>query len=658
MAARDDLPKAPMPPVDIKAPTNRKPAGKADAPNEPFKRAIASCTRAMSRRPELEISFAADKPALTSGVDGAKARLPEPPRKPNPREAAILRGLADSMALRLACHDEAVHRRFAPQNQTARGLFDAVEQARVEAIGSRRMEGVASNLTAMLDDRFHRGPFAEVTDRADAPLDDAVAMMVRERLTGLAPPAAAKRIVDLWRPYIEEKAGGELNRLDATILDQRAFARSIHKLLESLDMASDSPADSEEEDGEDGEDAPADDSDGADGEAQEEQSKDTMDMESSDDSADEIEEGAMEAADAPSGEFPDEAEAGEADEAAESKPSPSSGHDRRGPDYKAFTTKFDETINAEDLCEPEELQRLRDYLDKQLQNLSSVVSRLANRLQRRLMAQQNRSWEFDLEEGMLDPARLSRVIIDSQQPLSFKREKDMDFRDTVVTLLIDNSGSMRGRPITVAATCADILARTLERCGVKVEILGFTTRAWKGGQAREAWLQAGKPAAPGRLNDLRHLIYKSADAPWRRARKNLGLMMREGLLKENIDGEALDWAHQRLLGRSEQRRILIMISDGAPVDDSTLSVNSGNYLERHLRYVIEEIETRSPVELIAIGIGHDVTRYYRRAVTIVDAEELGGAMTEKLAELFDESAAQSTAPVKQGRPMRTRTKAA
>jgi len=383
-----------------------------------------------------------------------------------------------------------------------------------------------------------------------------------------------------------------------------------------------------------------------------------MDMEASDDSSDEIEEGAMEAADAPSGEFPDEAEAGEADEAAESKPSPSSGHDRRGPDYKAFTTKFDEIINAEDLCEPEELQRLRDYLDKQLQNLSSVVARLANRLQRRLMAQQNRSWEFDLEEGMLDPARLSRVIIDPQQPLSFKREKDMDFRDTVVTLLIDNSGSMRGRPITVAATCADILARTLERCGVKVEILGFTTRAWKGGQAREAWLQAGKPPAPGRLNDLRHLIYKSADAPWRRARKNLGLMMREGLLKENIDGEALDWAHQRLLGRSEQRRILMMISDGAPVDDSTLSVNSGNYLERHLRYIIEEIETRSPIELIAIGIGHDVTRYYRRAVTIVDAEELGGAMTEKLAELFDESAAQSPAPTKQGRPMRAGTKAA
>jgi len=642
-----------MPPVDVK-PTNRKPAGKTEAANEPFKRAIASCARAMSRHPELEIAFAADKPSLTTGPDGSKARLPEPPRKPNLREAAILRGLADSMALRLACHDERVHRKFAPQNQAARSLFDAVEQARVEAIGARRMEGVASNLTAMLDDRFHRSPHTEATDRNEAPLEDAVAMIVRERLTGLAPPPGAKRIVDLWRTVVESKAGSALDKLDAALLDQRAFARSVHKLLASLDMASDSDADSEDEEGESDDKTSPDNADDGEAEGENEQSSDSMEMESSDESADELEEGAAESADAPSGEFSDESEAGEADEAAESQPAPSLAADRRGPEYKAFTTKFDETINAEDLCEPEELQRLRDYLDKQLQNLSSVVARLANRLQRRLMAQQNRAWEFDLEEGMLDPARLSRVIIDPQQPLSFKREKDMDFRDTVVTLLIDNSGSMRGRPITVAATCADILARTLERCGVKVEILGFTTRAWKGGQAREAWLQAGKPAAPGRLNDLRHLIYKSADAPWRRARKNLGLMMREGLLKENIDGEALDWAHQRLLGRPEQRRILMMISDGAPVDDSTLSVNSGNYLERHLRHVIEEIESRSPVELIAIGIGHDVTRYYRRAVTIVDAEELGGAMTEKLAELFDEKAA----PPKTAKPVKARKKAA
>src|SRR5579883_1970417 len=646
-----------MPPVDVK-PSNRKPPGKVEPGNEPFKRAVASCTRALARRPDLEVTFAADKPTLLTGAEGAKARLPDPSRKPSAREAAILRGLADSMALRLACHDEAVHKRLAPQNQTARALFDAVEQARVEAIGSRRMEGVAANLTAMLDDRYHRGPYAEVTDRADAPLEDAVAMMVRERLTGLAPPAAAQRVVELWRNHVEEKAGKELNRLDASILDQRGFAKAIHKLLASLDMANDSPSDAEEDEGEKGNDESQDNAEQAEGENEDGEAQDSLEMERSDDASDDAQEGAMEAADAPSAEFPDESEAGEADEAAENPPAPSHGADRRGPDYKAFTTKFDEVVNAEDLCEPEELQRLRDYLDKQLQNLSSVVARLANRLQRRLMAQQNRSWEFDLEEGVLDTARLPRVIIDPQQPLSFKHEKDMQFRDTVVTLLIDNSGSMRGRPITVAATCADILARTLERCGVKVEILGFTTRAWKGGQSREAWLQAGKPAQPGRLNDLRHLIYKSADAPWRRARKNLGLMMREGLLKENIDGEALDWAHQRLLGRPEQRRILMMISDGAPVDDSTLSVNSGNYLERHLRYVIDEIENRSPVELIAIGIGHDVTRYYRRAVTIVDAEELGGAMTEKLAELFDENAAPVPPPTRSVASPRKKAQAA
>ncbi|HEY1940577.1 MAG TPA: cobaltochelatase subunit CobT [Roseiarcus sp.] len=623
--------------VDVK-PTNRKPAAKGEAPSEPFKRAVASCTRAMARHPELEVAFTADKPALVSGPEGSRARLPEPPRRPNPREAAILRGLADSMALRLACHSETIHRRHAPHNAAARALFDAVEQARVEAIGARRMEGVAANLTAMLDDRYHRSPYADARDRDEAPLEEAVAMMVRERLTGLKPPSGATRIVDLWRPYVESKASADLDKLGGAVLDQRAFAKAVQRVLASLDMASESDADADESEESADENAPPDSADEAEGEGEQQDTQDSMEMETSEASADDLEESAMEAAEAPSSEFPEESEAGESEEAAENRPPPATNSDRRGIDYKAYTTKFDEIVNAEDLCDPDELQRLRDYLDKQLQNLSSVVSRLANRLQRRLMAQQSRSWEFDLEEGILDTARLPRVIIDSQQPLSFKREKDMQFRDTVVTLLIDNSGSMRGRPITVAATCADILARTLERCGVKVEILGFTTRAWKGGQSREAWLQAGKPPNPGRLNDLRHLVYKSADAPWRRARKNLGLMMREGLLKENIDGEALDWAHQRLLGRSEQRKILMMISDGAPVDDSTLSVNSGNYLERHLRHVIEEIETRSPVELIAIGIGHDVTRYYRRAVTIVDAEELGGAMTEKLAELFDEKA--------------------
>ncbi|HVB89495.1 MAG TPA: cobaltochelatase subunit CobT [Beijerinckiaceae bacterium] len=618
--------------------SNRKPASKTDAPQEPFKRAIAGCMRAMARAPELEVVFAPDKPSLIGSGAHAKARLPEPARKLTAREAAIVRGNGDSMALRLACHDEAVHRRLAPQNQAARTVFDAIEQARVEAIGARRMQGVAGNLTAMLEDRYHRARHGETPDKADAPLEDAIALMVRERLTGLPPPQAAQKLVDVWRPLVEDRGGAELDRLGANLEDQRAFARAVHKLLASLDMMDEGALDHDDTGDESGQDEPDSVPDEQNGEGEQDDSGDSMKMEKSDEATDELEEGAMDAADAPSSESPDESEVDDAEEASESRRPPNNAPERRGPDYKAFATRFDEVVAAEELCEAEELDRLRSYLDKQLQHLSSVVARLANRLQRKLMAQQNRAWEFDLEEGMLDPSRLSRVIIDPQQPLSFKREKDMNFRDTVVTLLLDNSGSMRGRPITVAATCADILARTLERCGVKVEILGFTTRAWKGGQSREAWLQAGKPAAPGRLNDLRHIVYKAADAPWRRARRNLGLMMREGLLKENIDGEALDWAHKRLLGRPEQRRILMMISDGAPVDDSTLSVNPGNYLERHLRWVIEEIETRSPIELVAIGIGHDVTRYYKRAVTIVDAEELGGVMTEKLAELFSEDA--------------------
>ena len=629
--------------------SNRKPGAPAEAPQEPFKRAVASCMRAMSRTPELEVTFAPDKPSVVGHGETAKARLPEPARKLSPREAAIVRGHADSMALKLACHDAATHRRLLPEAQNARAVFEAVEQVRVEAIGARRMEGVASNLSAMLEDRFHRGNYAEITDRADAPIEDAVAMIVRERLTGQAPPPAAQTIVDLWRPWIEERAGTALDKLDRSIEDQRVFGRSVHRLLQSLDMADPSALDREEDDDDSADDQPQDEADQSDGEGQESDTGQTMEMDTAETSDQDMEEGAMDSPDAPSGETMEDQDDGEAEEAAESRRQQAPASDAKGSDYKAFSTKFDEVIAAEQLCDSEELERLRAYLDKQLSNMSSVVARLANRLQRRLMAQQSRAWEFDLEEGMLDPARLARVVIDPQQPLSFKREKDTDFRDTVVTLLLDNSGSMRGRPITVAATCADILARTLERCGVKVEILGFTTRAWKGGQSRESWLQAGKPATPGRLNDLRHVIYKSADAPWRRARRNLGLMMREGLLKENIDGEALDWAHKRLLGRPEQRKILMMISDGAPVDDSTLSVNAGNYLEKHLRAVIEEIETRSPVELIAIGIGHDVTRYYRRAVTIVDAEELGGAMTEKLAELFDEK---DVAPTGRGAPRR------
>ena len=611
-----------------------KPSSK-ESPTEPFKRAVTGCLRALARKPELEVAFAAERP----GLMGGKVRLPEPPRKLGKAEAAVVRGHADAIALRLACHNAVLHRRLQPAGQQARAVFEAVEQARVEAIGARRMDGVAQNLTAMLDERFHRGKFNEITERADAPIEDALALMVRERLTGMAPPPAAKKLVDLWRPLIEDRAGRDLDRLENLVEDQRQFSDVVHDLLDALEMGEDRSHNSEEEEDEGEEDRRKQDS-GEDGEAADSDEMQRMSMEDTQVSAEDMPDAAAEALEAPTADMADDTDMGDAETPGEpQRPRHFGANEPRGPDYRAFAAKFDETVDAEDLCEAEELDRLRGYLDKQLSHLQGVVARLANRLQRRLMAQQSRSWEFDLEEGQLDPARLSRIVVDPLHPLSFKAEKDTEFRDTVVTLLLDNSGSMRGRPITVAATCADILARTLERCGVKVEILGFTTRAWKGGQSREHWLTAGKPVNPGRLNDLRHIIYKSADAPWRRARKNLGLMMREGLLKENIDGEALDWAHKRLLARTEQRKILMMISDGAPVDDSTLSVNPGNYLERHLRWVIEEIETRSPVELIAIGIGHDVTRYYRRAVTIVDAEELGGAMTEKLAELFEEHGA-------------------
>ncbi len=620
-------------------------AGPKEAPTEPFKRAVTSCLRAIARSPELEVSFAAERPGLAPG----KARLPEPPRKMTRRDAAIVRGHADSVALKLACHDPKMHRKLMPGNPQARGVFEAVEQARVEAIGARRMAGVAQNLTAMLDDHFHRGKFDEITDRADAPLADALAMLVRERLTGQAPPKAAQRIVDLWRPLLEDKIGVRLDRLENLTEDQARFGDAVHDLLHALDLGDDRNADAEEDEDQDDERKGDSEQSGADGNPESDGTQE-MSAEQAQSTAEDMTESAMESAQASASDTFDDGEIGDDDTPGEAtRPKDRGLNEPRGPDYHAYAPRFDEVIAAEDLCDHDELERLRSYLDKQLAHLQHVVARLANRLQRRLMAQQNRAWEFDLEEGMLDPARLSRVVTDPFHPLSFMHEKEATFRDTVVTLLLDNSGSMRGRPITVAATCADILARTLERCGVKVEILGFTTRAWKGGQSREAWLAAGKPANPGRLNDLRHIIYKSADAPWRRARKNLGLMMREGLLKENIDGEALDWAHKRLLGRPEQRKILMMISDGAPVDDSTLSVNPGNYLERHLRHVIDEIENRSPVQLIAIGIGHDVTRYYRRAVTIVDAEELGGAITEKLAELFSETHAPAAPPPRRRR---------
>ena len=597
---------------------------KPENPSEPFKRAVATAVRSLAGEPELEVNFSPEQPSLK----GLKAKLPLPSRNLPPGEIAIVRGQGDAYALRCAYHEEGVHQQFRPQSVDAAALFEAAEQARVESIGATAMKGVANNLTANLEAKSNARGFAKVRERSEAPLADALGFIVREKLTGEALPDSAKNIADLWRGWIEERAGKDLAKLEGTMRDQAAFAKLTRTILSDLEFGEDLSEQSESEGAEESTE-PQEGEEGAAGEDAQSQELSEADMS-------EGEEGEETSAEMQAEQRSEMAETTEAEEGA--KPwrpeQPFSGADEWG--YRVFTTQFDETVNAPDLCDAEELTRLRNFLDQQLQAMQNIVSRLANKLQRLLMAQQNRSWDFDLEEGLLDAARLPRIIIDPMHPLSFKQEKDMIFRDTVVTLLLDNSGSMRGRPIMVAAMCADILARTLERCAVKVEILGFTTRAWKGGQSREKWIADGKPPHPGRLNDLRHIIYKAAEEPWRRARKNLGLMMREGLLKENIDGEALMWAHNRLIARAEQRKILMVISDGAPVDDSTLSVNAGNYLERHLRHVIDDIEEKSSVELTAIGIGHDVTRYYRRAVTIVDAEQLGGAMTTQLISLFAE----------------------
>jgi cobaltochelatase CobT len=604
-----------------------------ETPGEVFKRALAQAARSLAEQPDLEVVFSGDGPSLV----GHRAILPHPPRELSGPETTRLRGLADQMALRVAHHDGATHLKSKPKSAEGGLVYDALEQARIEAIGANALLGVKDNLAAVLEQTAQRKGLNHLGDRAAAPMAEIVALMVRERLTGSPPPAAAKALVDSFREEIEAKAGPDLDRLTGALEDQKAFARIARAVVRDLSMGddlSDAPEqDSDDDQNEEGEPEASNDGQGE-GEDQAPQSATLDDSDQTHRESETAESELSEAEDDENAQPSDE----DVDMSDGDKPARPEikDHGRPEPAYKVFTAEHDEVVQAEELCEPDELTRLRAYLDQQLASLSNVVSRLANRLQRKLLAQQNRSWSFDLEEGMLDVARLTRVIIDPTAPLSFKQEEDTEFRDTVVSLLIDNSGSMRGRPIMVAAVCADILARTLERCAVKVEILGFTTRAWKGGTAREDWLKAGKPAAPGRLNDLRHIVYKSADAPWRRARKNLGLMMREGLLKENIDGEALMWAHQRLIGRPEARRILMVISDGAPVDDSTLSVNSGHYLERHLRRVIGEIEGKSPVELIAIGIGHDVTRYYRRAVTIVDVEQLGGAITDQLAALFEE----------------------
>lgn len=602
-----------------------------DTPLDRFKAVLGGTARALSDEAEVELAYTADAPAQS----GKHLRVPMPARTLPAEQVAEARGFADGFALRLRHHDDALHARGAPAEATARSVYDAIETARVEALGSRGYDGIADNLARALDVRLRSDPITRARTKSEVPLASALGLMVREALTGRLPPVEAEPGLALVREWIDGKV--DLSALALALDDQRAFQGLTRKLLEQLELVEgeqepqDSDEGGEDEEGEEGQDT--DEADEGEAEGSEGESEVEARGQQRDDQA---QEGESEQLD---GDDIDDAEGEPGDDGEEGmqpvRPNRPPADLSAQFDYKVWTERFDEVVAATELCDAEELARLRGYLDQQLVHLQSAVSKLANRLQRRLMAQQSRSWDFDQEEGLLDAARLARVVVNPTQSLSYKIERDTDFRDTVVTLLIDNSGSMRGRPISIAAISADILARTLERCGVKTEILGFTTRAWKGGQSRETWLAAGRPPQPGRLNDVRHIVYKRADEPWRRARPALGLMMREGLLKENIDGEALLWAHGRMMARPEERRILMVISDGAPVDDSTLSVNSGSYLERHLRQVIAWIEKRSSVELVAIGIGHDVTRYYSRAVTIMDAEQLGGTIIEQLAALFD-----------------------
>ena len=607
-----------------------------DNPADPFKKALGEATKVIANDPELSVTFSVDPP----GASNDSIRLPQVSRRMSRQEVLLARGTADALALRHKYHDENTFNRYVPKGQMARDIYEAMETARCEAVGARTMPGTHSNIDAKIENEALRQGFGDISEASQAPLATAAGYLVRHLATGRDLPPDAANVMELWREFIEAQTDGSLDKLDDSLGDQAQFAKFARQIIRDLgygdqlgddpDFEDDNPEDPAKAD-EDQVDQPDstgdDDSEEEQDDANPEQSQDKQqDAASAQVSMDDMADSEMgEEAEMPDGEAPLEPPT----------PQPVSDAD---PQYLVYKTEYDEEIRAEDLAEPQELERLRAYLDQQLEPLKGAVSRLANKLQRRLQAKQNRSWEFDLEEGTLDAGRLARVIANPTTPLSFKVEKDTEFRDTCVTLLLDNSGSMRGRPISIAAISADVLARTLERCSVKVEILGFTTRAWKGGQSREEWLAEGRPQTPGRLNDLRHIIYKSADAPWRRARPNLGLMMKEGLLKENIDGEALEWAHRRMNARPEARKILMVISDGAPVDDSTLSVNSSNYLEKHLRDVIAMVEKRRQVELLAIGIGHDVTRYYERAVTITDVEQLAGAMTEQLAALFDTDA--------------------
>ena len=594
---------------------------------EEIKKAISSTVKAIAENKDLEVVFEDNQIPSDN-----KIVLPKIENKDDISSLPELRGSADNQALMHKYHDKDLFNKLAPTGSKNKEIYKTLENTRIQMIGGGLMRGVKSNLYALYEKKCNENDLENISDQSDLDIESGIDLFFRSQVNSDLVPKNASKAVSLWTKWLQKKIGNSTDELIKNIHDQKLFAENVNKIITELNYYDQSENSEENKDEENN------------NNIEELENNEISEMEnqtsfSDSENTESQEEVGFEDSEVSIDQENTE-EMNDFDEGNTENTTPQYRHDSSNEqilnDYLIYSEEFDEIITASHVCEEEELNRLRNYLDQQLKSFQTIISRLANRLQRKLLAKQNRSWDFDLEEGLLDTSRLTRIIMDPYYSLSFKKEKDTEFKDTVVSLLIDNSGSMRGRPITVAAMSADILARTLERCGVKVEILGFTTKAWKGGKSRESWMQNHKPPSPGRLNDLRHIIYKAADEPWRRAKKNLGLMMREGLLKENIDGEALLWAHKRLQNRYESRKILMVISDGAPVDDSTLSVNSGNYLEKHLRGVIDWIETKSNVQLLAVGIGHDVTRYYNRAVTIIDAEQLADVMTEQLVDLFEE----------------------
>ncbi len=609
---------------------------------EQFKHNTTSTLRAMSRDNSIEVTYSEIEMPTGEIKTLERPRLPAPSADMTEEKRALIRGCADTYALKLAHHNQIKHRNNRQSDMRTQAALDALEQARCDSLGILAMDGVSENLDAVLEAKALRRGFDDIREREDVPLADALHIVARSQITGRTATPRTQKIVKLWQPWIEEQLGAlNFDQLKDLLHDQDAYARAATQLVGRFNLpldASDDENTNQQEQENSGEQEPEQPDTSQDQEDENNnQDQENSESSASDGSADASE--SDESFDMDLDDIMDDLNSDDMvmDENVEPPPGrPADFNDYVEGLYTVYTTQFDEEVAAEDLADSFELERLRGLLDQQLANHHNIITKLANRLQRKLMAKQRRSWQFDLEEGILDSARLARVIANPTVPLTFKQEKEMPFKDTVVSILIDNSGSMRGRPIGIAAMTTDIIAQTLERCGLKTEILGFTTRAWKGGNARDLWLEHGRPEKPGRLNDIRHIIYKSANTPIRRARKNLGLMLKEGLLKENIDGEALVWAYNRISKRPEDRKILLIISDGAPVDDSTLSVNPSNILEMDLRGVIRFIENKSNVELTAIGIGHDVTRYYKSAMTISDADSLAEALTKQLIELFED----------------------